>query len=159
MDTFAATPARVAFSSPSRLPILGMQTVVRAKVFSGRSETYRTEVAMLSAKGAWYVVDAETSRTDCVASATGPSLREESAQTCVWPGTSASNAQTSGNCKKSRQNMNIARQNAYSRPTSSQDHHSDAVWPVRWRQHVKVSSRVGAHQRLRARAARARLGS
>jgi len=36
---------------------------------------YRTEVATLSAKGAWNVVDAEVRRTDCAASAIGPSLR------------------------------------------------------------------------------------
>jgi len=37
-------------------------------------KTDRTEVATLRAKGAWNVVEPETSRTDCVASATGPKL-------------------------------------------------------------------------------------
>ena len=36
--------------------------------------THRTEVATLRAKGAWNVADADTSETDCVASATGPNL-------------------------------------------------------------------------------------
>lgn len=39
--------------------------------------TYRTDVATLKEKGAWKDVDAETRRTDCVASETGPSLTTE----------------------------------------------------------------------------------
>ena len=42
--------------------------------------TYRTEDATLKANGAWYVVDEETRRTDCVARAVGPSL-----ELCVNP--------------------------------------------------------------------------
>lgn len=38
------------------------------------ARTYRTDVATLKEKGAWKDVDAETKRTDCVASDTGPSL-------------------------------------------------------------------------------------
>lgn len=40
---------------------------------------YRTEVATLSANGAWYVQDEESNTTDCAASATGPSLPDEQA--------------------------------------------------------------------------------
>ena len=36
--------------------------------------THRTDVATLNANGAWYVVDPDTSSTDCVASAIGPSI-------------------------------------------------------------------------------------
>lgn len=39
-----------------------------------RNMTHRTAVATLRAKGAWNVVEEETRRTDCVASAVGPNL-------------------------------------------------------------------------------------
>ena len=40
---------------------------------------YRTEVAMLTANGTWYVVAPESNSTDCAASATGPSLANKQA--------------------------------------------------------------------------------
>jgi hypothetical protein len=78
--TWDASRARGAFFSPSRFPM-------------------RTEVAMLSAYGAWYVIEHETRSTDCVASATGPSLARASAQFGGAAGARARNALAGGDCK------------------------------------------------------------
>lgn len=71
IEHLAATAARFAFSSPRRFPML-CGVSARSKFI--KQSTYRTEDATLNANGAWYVVEAETSSTDCVASAVGPSL-------------------------------------------------------------------------------------
>ena len=74
-DVLAEIPARLACFSPNKLPMLdgrsSSNTIDLIKLVKG---THRTETATLRAKGAWNVDEAETSNTDCVARATGPSL-------------------------------------------------------------------------------------
>ena len=51
IDALAATPARRAFSSPSRLPTLW--DALSGRLSAMQRGTYRTDVATLSANGAW----------------------------------------------------------------------------------------------------------
>jgi hypothetical protein len=58
------------------------QGVAREQSVNGRPrrpnhDAYRTEVATLIANGAWYVHDAESNNTDCAASVTDPSLKNQ----------------------------------------------------------------------------------
>lgn len=72
IDVLAATPARLGLFWPRRLPILRMRCQRMLDV--GKDMIYLTDTATPNAKGAWKVEEAETSKTDCAARVTGPSL-------------------------------------------------------------------------------------
>ena len=65
MDVLEANFARWGLRLPRRLPML-FQNFFFSDDGGGceNTESYRTAVATLRAKGAWKVVDAETSKTD-----------------------------------------------------------------------------------------------
>ena len=73
MAAFAATPARFAFLSPRRLPIL--ERIVRHATRITGIATNRTEVAIPREYGAWKVLATVVISTDCVANGIGPRLQ------------------------------------------------------------------------------------
>ena len=73
IEAIAATPARCAFFSPRRLPIL--ERVVRHVARATVMTAYRTEVAIPKAYGTWKVDETVESSTDCVANGMGPRLQ------------------------------------------------------------------------------------
>ena len=90
----------------------------------------RTLAATESANGAWYVVEADTSSTDCVASASGPILFDQ--------GMSIASIRHGHNrrerVRRGRREDRFGERKGTHRlaasPTSSQDHHSLAVCPT-----------------------------
>ena len=73
MAALAATPARFAFFSPRRFPIL--VTIVRHTPKITKIAANRTEVAIAREYGAWKVLATVESSTDCVANGIGPRLQ------------------------------------------------------------------------------------
>ena len=73
MAALAVTPARFAFFSPRRFPIL--ERIVRHASEITRMAANRTEVATPREYGTWKAVATVGSNTDCVASGIGPRLQ------------------------------------------------------------------------------------
>lgn len=72
MAAFAATPARFAFFSPRRFPMLKK---CQTRPWDTGTAANRTEAAMPKAYGAWKVHEIVDSSTDCDANVMGPRLQ------------------------------------------------------------------------------------